>query len=148
MLPKVRLLLTVQIDITTVVKTTENKKTKRAGGHLLAVCKKLMNLLFVCSENKLRSATAESVFSNYPGFKAIGAGTNKDANTPVSGDLIEWADVVFVMEPIHKQKLVKKFSELLKNKKLTVLAIPDNYKYMDSELIQRLKESVKTHIQI
>lgn len=53
-----------------------------------------MNLLFVCTENRLRSPTAEAVFSNYPGIQAIGAGTNLDAETPVSGDLVEWADVI------------------------------------------------------
>ena len=57
-----------------------------------------MNLLFVCSENRLRSPTAEEVFSEYDGVNAIGCGTNLDAETPLSGDLIEWADVIFVME--------------------------------------------------
>ena len=55
-----------------------------------------MNLLFVCSENRLRSPTGEEVFSKYEGINAIGAGTNSDAETPVSGDLIEWADIIFV----------------------------------------------------
>lgn len=43
-----------------------------------------MNLLFVCSENRLRSPTAEAVFCKYAGVNAIGAGTNGDAETPVS----------------------------------------------------------------
>jgi len=76
-----------------------------------------MNLLFVCSENRLRSPTAERVFSDYPGVNAIGAGTNSDAETTVTGDLIEWADVVFVMEKSHKNKISKKFNELLKGSK-------------------------------
>ena len=61
-----------------------------------------MNLLFVCSENRLRSTTGEEVFSEYEGIEAIGAGTNSDAETPVSGDLIEWADIIFVMEKSHR----------------------------------------------
>lgn len=63
-----------------------------------------MNFLFVCSENRLRSPTAEQVFSNYPGIHAIGAGTNSDAETTVSGDLIEWADIILVMEKCHRNK--------------------------------------------
>ena len=59
-----------------------------------------MNLLFVCSENILRCPTAEFVFSQYDGVDAIGAGTNSDAETTVSGDLIHWADVVLVMESL------------------------------------------------
>lgn len=44
-----------------------------------------MNLLFVCSENRLRSPTGEEVFSSYDGVNAIGAGTNNDTETTVSG---------------------------------------------------------------
>lgn len=95
----------------------------------------MKKLLFICSENKLRSATAETVFSEYDDVRAIGAGTNKDAITSISGDLIEWADNIFVMEQAHKIKVTKKYSSLLKNKKLIVLGIPDNYKYMQPELI-------------
>lgn len=61
----------------------------------------MKRLLFICSENRLRSPTAEAVLSEYDGVEAIGAGTNADAETPVSADLIEWADIVFVMEKVH-----------------------------------------------
>ena len=102
----------------------------------------MQNLLFICSENKLRSPTAEIVFSEYEGITAIGAGTNKDAETPVSGDLIEWADVIFVMEQSHRKKVASKYRELLKNKRLIVLDIADNYACMQTELIQLLKAKV------
>lgn len=105
-----------------------------------------MNLLFICTENKLRSATAEAVFSEYEGITAIGAGTNKDAATTVSGDLIEWADVIFVMEQIHKNKITQKYSNLLKGKRLICLDIPDRFKYMAPELIEILKTKVACHI--
>ena len=64
----------------------------------------MKKLLFVCSENRLRSPTAESIFSEYESIEAIGAGTNNDAATPVSGDLIEWADIILVMEKMHRNK--------------------------------------------
>lgn len=66
-----------------------------------------MKLLFVCSENRLRSPTGEEIFSHYEGVEAIGCGTNADAETQLSGDLIEWADVVFVMEKSHRNKVKK-----------------------------------------
>lgn len=108
----------------------------------------MKKILFVCSENRLRSPTAESVFSGYEGVEAIGVGTNSDAATPVSGDLIEWADVVLVMEKSHRNKISKKFREQLKGKKLAVLDIPDNYEYMDPELIQLLKARVPRYVHI
>jgi protein-tyrosine-phosphatase len=62
-----------------------------------------MKLLFVCSRNRLRSPTAEAVFSSYPGIEFMSAGTNKDAETPVSAELIEWADGILVMERTHQR---------------------------------------------
>ena len=107
-----------------------------------------MNLLFVCSENRLRSPTAEAVFSEYEGINAIGAGTNSDAETTMSGDLIEWADAILVMEKSHRNKISKKFKDLLKNKKLVCLDIPDNYECMDPELIKILKAKVSRHVRV
>ena len=107
-----------------------------------------MNLLFVCSENRLRSPTAEAVFSEYENVNAIGAGTNTDAETPVSGDLIEWADAILVMEKSHRSKISKRFKTLLAGKKLSVLDIPDNYEYMQPELISLLKAKVPRYVRI
>ncbi len=107
-----------------------------------------MNFLFVCSENRLRSPTAEAVFSKYPGIQAIGAGTNADAETPVSGDLIEWADVVFVMEKTHQNKVSKRYKELLKHKRLVCLDIPDVYEYTQPDLIKLLEAKVPKYVRI
>lgn len=107
-----------------------------------------MNLLFVCSENRLRSPTGEEVFSSYEGFKAIGCGTNSDAETPISGDLIEWADIVFVMEKSHRNKVAKKFKDLLVGKKLVCLDIPDEYDRMDPVLIRLLEAGVSRHVRL
>ncbi len=107
-----------------------------------------MRLLFVCSENRLRSPTAEVVFSEYESVEAIGAGTNADAATPVSGDLIEWADAILVMENSHRNKISKKFRDQLKGKKLAVLDIPDNYNYMQPELIRLLRLKVPRYVRL
>lgn len=108
----------------------------------------MMNLLFVCSENRLRSPTGEEVFSKYEGINAIGAGTNSDAETPVTGDLIEWANIIFVMEKTHRNKVSKKFKELLKGKKLVCLDIPDNYDRMDPVLVRLLENKVSRHVRL
>jgi predicted protein tyrosine phosphatase len=38
-----------------------------------------MKLLFICSKNKLRSPTAEVVFSQYEGLEVESAGLDRDA---------------------------------------------------------------------
>lgn len=107
-----------------------------------------MNLLFICSENRLRSPTAEAVFSEYPGVNAIGAGTNSDSDTPVSGDLIKWANIVLVMEKSHRNKISKRYKELLKGKRLVCLDIPDNYECMQPELVKLLKAKVPRYVRL
>lgn len=107
-----------------------------------------MKLLFVCSENRLRSPTAEAVFSAYSGIEAIGAGTNRDAETPVSGDLIEWADVILVMESSHKRKITRKYGNLLRDKRVVVLDIPDIYECMQPDLIQLLETRVPRYVRL
>lgn len=102
----------------------------------------MKRLLFICSRNKLRSPTAEAVFSCYEGIEAISAGTNNDAETPVSADLVDWADVVFVMEKTHRSRIARKFQPWLRDKRVVVLGIPDNFAYMDPELIRLLEARV------
>ncbi|AMO72658.1 low molecular weight protein tyrosine phosphatase family protein [Sphingorhabdus sp. M41] len=96
-------------------------------------------LLFVCSRNRLRSPTAEAVLNGVEAVTAISAGTNNDAETPLSGDLIIWADRIFVMETAHRKKITQKFGGLLKDKPVRNLAIPDNYKFMNPDLVAIIK---------
>jgi predicted protein tyrosine phosphatase len=105
-----------------------------------------MNLLFICSRNRRRSPTAESVFSTYKGVDALSAGTSADAENPVSADLIEWADLVFAMESSHRRRLQQRFGSLLRGKQVIVLGIPDDYEYMDAGLVQSLQERVVPHL--
>src|SRR5687768_2792941 len=96
-------------------------------------------LLFVCSQNRLRSPTAEAVCQGIDGIEAISAGTNNDAAQPLTGDLIEWADVIIAMEREHRNRINRKFRDQLKGKQLIVLGIPDEYEYMQPELVSLLK---------
>lgn len=105
-----------------------------------------MNLLFVCSENKLRSPTGEEVFCAYDGITALSCGTNTDADTPISGDLVQWADMIFVMEKTHLNKVRAKFADLLTGKKLACLDIKDNYQRMEPALVALLKRRVAKHL--
>lgn len=102
----------------------------------------MKKLLFICSQNKLRSPTAEAIFSEYAGLEAESAGLNHDAEVPVSPELIQWADMIFVMEKVHRNKLSQKFQHFLKNKRVVCLNIPDEYDYMDDALIKLLKNKV------
>ena len=103
---------------------------------------KLTRALFICSRNRLRSPTAEQVFSCWPGIEADSAGLAADAITIVSDEQITWAEIIFVMERAHKVKLSKKFGSLLKGKRVMCLDIPDKYAFMQPELIAVLEQKV------
>jgi predicted protein tyrosine phosphatase len=102
----------------------------------------MKKVLFICSQNRLRSPTAERVFSNRPGFEVASAGLNPEAETPASPELIEWSDVIFVMEKTHRNRLSKKFRAHLKEKRVICLDIPDEFEFMDSELVRLLEAKV------
>ena len=97
-------------------------------------------VLFVCSRNRRRSPTAESVATGgWPHIEAISAGTAPDAETRVSADLIEWADLVVAFEARHQRRLAAEFGPLLRDKKVAVLGIPDEYAYLDDALVRLLQ---------
>lgn len=103
--------------------------------------------LFVCSQNKLRSPTAEQVFSQWPGVEADSAGLNHDAETPLSVEQIEWADIVFVMERAHRNRLSRRFRSALRGKRVICLDIPDEFAFMQPELVRLLEVRVGRHLQ-
>jgi predicted protein tyrosine phosphatase len=99
----------------------------------------MKRLLFICSQNKLRSPTAEAIFADYAGIEVDSAGLNNDAVVPLSDEQIEWADIVIVMEKAHRNRLNTKFKHALSGKRIAVLNIPDEYEFMDEDLIRILK---------
>jgi len=71
-----------------------------------------MNFLFVCSKNKWRSRTAETIFGKSTLHRIKSAGTDAEAKVVVTDSILRWADLVFVMEEKHKKMILEKFSDL------------------------------------
>ena len=106
----------------------------------------MKNILFVCSQSRLRSPTAEQVFSRRRDIEVASAGTNHDADTPLTHELVAWADIIVVMEKAHRAKLQKKFKASLKNARIICLDIPDDYEFMDPELVRLLEVRVSRYL--
>lgn len=105
-----------------------------------------MNVLFICSRNKWRSATAETIYQNHALHQVRSAGTSASARIKVSSKLINWADLIFVMEKEHKNRLQENFRSEIQGKELIVLEITDNYQYMDEELIAEIESKVSPYL--
>lgn len=102
----------------------------------------MKNVLFVCSQNRIRSTTAEQMFAAHPAINVSSAGTNRDAENPLTPELVRWADIIFVMEKVHRTKLQNGFRSDLRNARVICLDIPDDYAFMDEGLVRLLKAKV------
>ena len=100
------------------------------------------NLLFVCSRNQWRSPTAEGLLRNHPAYHARSAGTSEEARIKLSHKLVQWADVILVMERRHRDILRERYGAELAGKRLVVLDIEDNYGFNDPELVALLKDKL------
>lgn len=105
-----------------------------------------MNALFICSRNKWRSRTAETIFKESREHSVKSAETGPTARIKVTADMIVWADIVFAMETRHKERLRERFPNETEGKQIVVLGIPDEYPYMDSELVEMIKSSVSVYL--
>jgi predicted protein tyrosine phosphatase len=105
-----------------------------------------MKLLFICSQNRRRSLTAERLFDGVAGHQARSAGTEDGARIRVTPGHLGWADLIFVMERRHRDRLRAKFRQEITGKRVICLHIADDYGYMDDALIARLEATVATYL--
>jgi len=107
-----------------------------------------LKLLFICSLNRWRSLTAETMYEGFPGYVVKSAGTEPGARIKVNEGHVGWADIIFAMEKKHVRILREKFGEALRDKKIVCLHIPDSYRYMDPALIDELKTSLSQYVEV
>lgn len=105
-------------------------------------------LLFLCSRNQWRSPTAESLFKNHPRYEARSAGTTDRARIKVTECHLGWADQIFCMERKHADRLRERFPDACAGKELIVLRIPDDYPFMDPELVALLRTELAAHLDL
>jgi predicted protein tyrosine phosphatase len=106
----------------------------------------MKRVLFICTQNRLRSPTAEHVFASWPDIATDSAGLGNQADVPLSPEQVAWADVIFVMEKVHRNRLGKRFRRHLNGKRVICLDIPDEYEYMQPELVRLLEAKVGPYL--
>mgnify|MGYP000793910385 CR=1 FL=1 len=105
-----------------------------------------MHILFLCSQNKRRSLTAEKLFNDYEGHQARSAGTEKNARIKVTPGLLGWADIIFCMEKKQIRRIKEKYPEIAADKKIVCLNIADEYSFMEGDLCELLEAVVPENI--
>ena len=108
----------------------------------------IKNILFVCAQNRIRSFTAEKMFANSDRYQIRSAGVAADARIPLSESDLDWADVVFVMEKNHRNRIVKRFREKARSKTIICLYIEDIYEPMEETLIAELQYKLSGYLDV
>ena len=103
-------------------------------------------VLFVCRQNRKRSATAERLFCKRPDLDVRSAGTAPDALVRVNANMLDWADVIFVMDDDQRRWLETYFADHTALSRVVCLDIPDVFSFLQPELVRLLEERVPQHL--
>lgn len=106
-----------------------------------------MELLFLCSRNRRRSLTAEKLFDGRGGLRVCSAGTESGARVKVTPGMLSRADIIFCMEKKHLRYIRDKYGEIISGKRAVCLNIPDEFEFMDEELIGLLESAVGEYLE-
>ncbi len=103
-------------------------------------------ILFVCAQNKIRSLAAERMFAGSQFYDVKSRGVARDARIQLKESDIAWADIIFVMEKKHKNRIAKDFRSAIADKEVVCLFIEDVYQPMGEELIAVLRQKLAPHL--
>jgi predicted protein tyrosine phosphatase len=109
---------------------------------------KPQKLFFICSYNINRSVTAEWMYDGVPAYEVRSAGTEEGSRFVLAKEHVQWADIIFVMEPYHLETLQQKFGEEVAGKKVHCLNIPDIYAFLEPRLMVELKTKLRPYVQV
>lgn len=110
-------------------------------------------ILFVCTGHQNRSPTAHRLFEQMlqeagklggRDFEVRSAGTSPSSDVPITGELVDWASEVYVMEHEHLEELRGRFGAFAA--RTYVLEVPDEYLRDDPHLVMRLRRALQQHV--
>lgn len=105
-----------------------------------------LSLLFICQFNVVRSRTAEILWDSY-GWSTKSAGIDEDSRVRITPELINWADVIFVMEDYQAEYMRENFAAQIGNRNIVVLDVHENFSFMQKELKELLTEKVTRYLE-
>lgn len=108
----------------------------------------MTRVLFVCGKARMRSPTAAQVVAGWAGIEADYAGLSRDADEMLSAEQVDWADVICVMERRQKKRLGDLFGSRLKDKRVVVLGVPDDFAFMEPALVERLRPKLREVLRV
>jgi len=105
-----------------------------------------IKVLFVCGRNRRRSPTAERIFRDDPRLSVRSAGTSDSSKRRITESDLHWADLILVMERKYAARIRALFPDAA-IPAMRSLDIPDEYEFMDGELIDLLQSAVEHELE-
>lgn len=102
-------------------------------------------ILFVCGRNQWRSPTAARIYANDQRIQVRSAGVSSKSSHQISAVDIEWADLIIVMDYQYKTRIRGTFRDR-DLPPIESLEIPDEYKFMDEELVKLIRQGTDFHL--
>lgn len=88
------------------------------------------------------------MYEGFAGYQVRSAGTEQGARIRVTEGHIGWADIIFVMEKRHVDRLQERFAVQLAGKQVVCLHIGDDFQFMSEDLIGVLKEQLRPYVAV
>lgn len=104
--------------------------------------------MFVCAQNKIRSLTAEKMLAGSRLYDVRSRGVARNARIKLTASDLGWADIVFVMEKDHKERIAKDFRHAMAGKKIVCLFIEDIYDPMAPALIGEIRRKLAPYLDL
>lgn len=95
-------------------------------------------VLFVCTQNKVRSLTAEHLYRERPDLEVKSCGTATFAKNQLSDELMNWAEVIFTFDDTQMEVIEKRFGKEVFKKNVICLGLPDIFTYKSDALVVKL----------
>ena len=103
-------------------------------------------VLFVCTENRVRSLTAQQMYGGRPDLEVQSAGISEYARVPLTQDLFEWADEVFVFSKRQQKALETRYRDSFNAKPVICLHLPDRFQFNRPKLVIKLTGKLKRYL--
>jgi predicted protein tyrosine phosphatase len=103
-------------------------------------------VLFVCRQNRVRSTTAELVYGTRPDLEVRSAGVAEYAAVPLTQEMFDWADQVFVFSKWQLQLVQERFQSFDGNKPVVCINVPDQFEYKSPKLVKKITGRLKPYL--
>lgn len=97
-----------------------------------------LRVLFVCTQNKVRSLTAEHLYRPRPDLAVKSCGTANFAKNQLTPELVQWAEIIFVFDETQMEVLEQRFGLESLAKPVVNLGLPDIFNYKSDALVVKL----------